>query len=40
MQNTLLTKSEENEEIIKENSLDNELPDSISDEEAERLQAI
>lgn len=28
-----------NEVIIKENSLDNELPDSISDEEAERLKA-
>ncbi|EMC2437494.1 hypothetical protein ACYUL9_003794, partial [Acinetobacter baumannii] len=40
LQNTLLTKqSEENEVIIKENSLDNELPDSISDEEAERLKA-
>ncbi len=40
MQNTLLTKqSEENEGIIKENSLDNELPDSISDEEAARLKA-
>ncbi|BFM76491.1 hypothetical protein ACOUN2_03770 [Acinetobacter baumannii] len=40
LQNTLLTKqSEENEGIIKENSLDNELPDSISDEEAARLKA-
>ena len=40
LQNTLLIKqSEENEGIIKENSLDNELPDSISDEEAARLKA-
>ncbi len=38
--NTLLIKqSEENEGIIKENSLDNELPDSISDEEAARLKS-